>query len=341
LRGIDAYTAHDVGSANVWVVNPNDNQAIDDFAPTGTAARIAGVPGVANVHGFQGSFFDYGNRRVWVIAWPSNTRFELLEDQIIHGKKENAVTSLGEGGSIAVSDQIAAEHHVKVGDMLALPTPTGTVSLRVAATTTNFGWSPGAILMSTRDYTRAWASTAPSALGIDLKPSADPVVVRKAIALALGLSSGLEVLTAKARETAIDTSASEGLGQLGWIATLLVAAAILAMAAALGSSIWQRRASLAELRLEGAPRRQLQLVLFVESALMLSAGCLTGAVAGIYGQIVIDGYLKHVTGFPVASVATGQRPIEIFVLVVLAVLLIVSLPGWFASRAPATLALNE
>jgi putative ABC transport system permease protein len=225
--------------------------------------------------------------------------------------------------------------------MLALPTPTGTGRLRVAATTTNFGWSPGAILMSTRDYARAWASPAPSAIGVNIKPAADPTVVRNAIARELGPASGLEVLTAKARETVIDTSASEGLGQLGWIAMLLVAAAILAMAAALGSSIWQRRESLAELRLEGAPRRQLQLVLFVESMLMLSAGCLTGAVAGVYGQVVIDGYLRHVTGFPVASVATGQRPIEIFALVILAVLLIVSLPGWFASRIPAKLALNE
>jgi putative ABC transport system permease protein len=341
LRGIDGYTAHYVGSADVWVVNPNDNQAIDDFTADGKTARIARIPGVASVGVFQGSFLDFDNRRVWVIAWPSSTHFELLEDQIIHGQQASAVTSLRQGGSITVSDQIASEHHVKVGDMLAIPTPTGLVRFRVAATTTNFGWSPGAILMNTGDYTRAWATATPSALGFGLEPDANPTVVRSAIARELGSASGLEVLTAKARETAIDTSASEGLGQLGWIAMLLVLAAILAMAAALGSSIWQQRESLAELRLEGAPSSQLRLVLFVESALMLSAGCLTGAIAGIYGQVVIDGYLKHVTGFPVAGVATGQRPIEIFALVILAVLLIVSLPGWFASRVPATLALNE
>ncbi len=341
LRGIDGYTAHYVGSAAVWLVNPNDNQAIDDFAPNGDAARIARIAGVAGVHTFQGSFLDFGGRRVWVIAWPPSTFPGLLDEQIIHGTQTRATTSWREGGSVTVSDQIASEHHLKVGDTLSLPTPTGTVKLRIAATTTNFGWSPGAIVMSTSDYTRYWATAAPSALGIDLRPGARPQAVRDAIEQVLGPASGLEVLTAKARETTIDKSASEGLGQLGEIATLLVAAAILAMAAALGSSIWQQRESLAELRLEGTPRQQLRRVLFVESLLMLSAGCLTGAVAGIYGQVVIDGYLKHVTGFPVASPATGQRPIEIFALVVVAVLVIVSLPGWFASRVPATLALNE
>jgi putative ABC transport system permease protein len=341
LRGIDGYTAHYVGSADVWIVNPNDNQAIDDFSADGKTARIAKLPGVAGVSGFQGSFLDFGNRRVWVIAWPSSTRFELLRDQIIHGKEASAIARLREGGSIAVSDQIAAEHHVKVGDTLTVPTPTGNARFRVAATTTNFGWSPGAILMNTHDYTRAWASTAVSALGVELQPNTNPIVAGKAIERELGPTNGLEVLTAKAREAVIDTSASEGLGQLGWIAMMLVVAAILAMAAALGSSIWQRRKSLAELRLEGAHPNQLRLVLFVESALMLSSGCLTGAVAGVYGQMVIDGYLKHVTGFPVANAATGERPIEIFALVILAVFSIVSLPGWFASRVPATLALNE
>ena len=149
------------------------------------------------------------------------------------------------------------------------------------------------------------------------------------------------MLTSTEREDAIDASASEGLGQLNEISTLLVAAAILAMAAALGSSIWQQRQSIAELRLEGAPGHQLQLLLLVESALMLSAGCLTGAIAGIYGGRSCDGYLRRVTGFPVAGVTTSQRPIEIFALVITAVLLIVSLPGWFASRVPATLALSE
>jgi putative ABC transport system permease protein len=340
LRGIDWYTAHYVGSAGIWLVNPTDNQAIDDFAPGSDRARIASLSGVASVNTFQGSYLDFTGRRVWVIAWPPGTPPSLLDDQIIHGDPAIAANGLPQG-QITVSDQIASEHHLKVGGRLALATPTGTLRFKVAATTTNFGWSPGAILMNTSDYRSAWASSAPSALGVNLKPGANPVVVRDAIERALGSGSGLEVLTAKARETAIDSSASEGLGQLGEISTLLVAAAVLAMAAALGSSIWQRRKSLAELRLEGAPGRQIKLVLLTESTLMLSAGCLTGAIAGVYGQVVIDGYLKHVTGFPVAGVATSGRPIEIFVLVIAAVLLIVSLPAWFASRVPAALALNE
>ena len=128
---------------------------------------------------------------------------------------------------------------------------------------------------------------------------------------------------------------------LGEIAKLLLAATIIALVAALGSSIWQQRISLASLRLEGTRPGQLRRLLLVEALVMLCAGCITGALAGVYGQLIIDGYLKHVTGFPVASLVTAGRPLEIFVLVVLVVLALAAIPGWAASRVAPTLAFGE
>ena len=79
----------------------------------------------------------------------------------------------------------------------------------------------------------------------------------------------------------------------------------------------------------------------METALMLLAPCLTGAVAGIYGQLILDGYLKHVTGYPVAGLSASWRPLEIFALVGAIVLVIVTIPVWRASRVPPALALED
>ena len=165
--------------------------------------------------------------------------------------------------------------------------------------------------------------------------------VRREIESALGSASGLVAVSSSERQASIDALTSEGLGQLGQISTLLLIAAILAMAAALTSAIWQRRTALAALRLSGVKPRRVRLILLVESALMLGAGCVTGALAGLYGQLVIDGYLQHVTGFPVARLGESARPLEIFALVIVVVLAIVAVPGWLASRVSPTLALNE
>ncbi len=341
LRALHRFASTYSAEAPVWVLNPHDTAAANDFIPAGYPALIAGIPGVAKVETYQSQFMVMGSRRVWLIARPPTTSPELLRSQIVTGNPSTAQSELQQPGWIAVSKQIAEEHDARVGGPISLPTPSGVAMFRLAATTTNLGWTSGVVLMNTTDYGRLWRTSKPTALGIQLQPGASSIDLERAINRELGTKSGLEAITAQTRAERFDAIAGEGLGQLGEITTLLVAAAILAMAAALGSSLWQRRVSLAELRLEGSPRAQIRRILLAEATIMLSVGCLTGALAGFYGQVVIDGYLSHVTGFPVAGAASGLRPLEIFLLVVAIVLAIVAIPGWLASRVPAKLALNE
>ncbi len=342
LRGIEGFAHSYAADAQIWVGNPGDNQAVVDFQAGGLAGRIAQIPGVAEVRSFQGGFLDLGERRVWIVARPPGANSNVLASQVSQGNAASAIRRLGEGGWIAVSKQIAEEHHTGVGGgALTLPTPSGARSFRIAATTTNLAWSPGAIFMASADYSRLWRTGAPTALGVTLTPGASVVRVQRAIEAILGAHSGLRVTTASARQANIDTLTSEGLGQLGEISTLLLLAAILAMAAALSSAVWQRRVSLAGLRLSGARPHRLRLVLLCESALMLGAGCLTGALAGVYGQLVIDAYLAHVTGFPVARFGASLRPLEILALTIATVLTIAAVPGWLASRVSPTLAFGE
>ena len=105
--------------------------------------------------------------------------------------------------------------------------------------------------------------------------------------------------------------------------------------------MWQRRASLAKRQRSGVKPRRLWIILLVESALILLGGCLTGALAGIYGQVVIDAYLKHITGFPVASLAASFRPLEIFLFVMAVVLAFVAVPAWRAAHVDPMFGLND
>jgi putative ABC transport system permease protein len=341
LRGLGNFAVAYTSDADIWVLSPRDTAGAISFAPSAYTSRLASIPGVLSVNVYQSEFMNFGDRRVWVIARPPNAGSALLQSQIITGKAATAVSRLSQDGWVAVSRQIAEEGHIKLGHTLSLPTPTGVAGLKLAATTTNFGWAAGAVVMNTDDYRRLWATEQPTALGVRLAPDANTKRVLRAINIALGPGSGLETITSGTRTSRFDAIASEGLSRLGDISMLLVIAAIMAMAAALGSHIWQRRVSLAGLRLSGAKPHRLRRILIVESMLMLSAGCLTGAIAGIYGQVVIDGYLVHVTGFPVSNLAAGRRPFEILALVALAVLAVVAVPGWFAARVSPALALEE
>jgi putative ABC transport system permease protein len=340
LRGIASSARGYAADAGIWVISPGDNQATVNFAADGLAGRIARVPGAAVVRTFQGDFQDVSNRRVWLIARPPATGLAQLQGQMIDGSASTAVARLGEGGWIVIPQQIAEQDHLRVGEQMTVPSPTGAVRLKIAATTTNLGWPTGAIVMGTADYSSRWQTSAPTALAVQLRRGASLSNTLAAVQRALGPHNGLEAVSASTRAARIEATAGEGTAQLGDIATLLTIAAILAMGAALTSAIWQRRLSLSGMRLEGAPPSRLRQILLAESLLTLGAGCLTGVVGGIYGQAVINRYLVHTTGFPVAGLGASLRPLELLGIVIVAALAIVAIPIWLASRVSPALALE-
>lgn len=341
LRGIGEYASDYVGTADIWVVSPADNQATNDFPQAGLIRRVERLRGVEDVRAYHGSFLDFSGRRAWIIARSTEDPEMLPASSVLDGDLAKASRRLRVGGWIGVSDQIAKEHGVAVGDVIALPTPTGLSTYRIAATTTNLGWAPGAINMNSVDYRDDWGHAAPSALQIDVAPGATIDATRDAVQRALaGTAPGLSVQAADTRRAQITQSADDGLARLSQITFLLQLAAVLAMAAAMGAAIWQRRPALAALRIQSFKPRQLWLLMIVEASIVLGAGGLTGALAGIYGQFGADRFLAIVTGFPVAPSAAGWHTLQTLAVVVLAALVIVAVPGWFAARVSPRLGLG-
>jgi putative ABC transport system permease protein len=341
LRGIERFARGYSRDAAIWVGNRGDNQAAITFQAGALARRIAALPGVAGVRPFQGGFMTVEGRRVWVLARPPGGAREVLSEQLLEGNRAATEHRLASTGWVVLSRQIAAALHARIGAPVTLPTPSGPYRMRLAATTTNLAWSPGVMFVGERDYRRLWESASPTALAVSLSGGVGPARARAEIVAALGAQSGLTVTTAGEREASIDALTGEGLDQLRQIALLLLAAAVLAMATALTSAIWSRRYALAGLRLAGARPARLRMILLCESGLMLGAGCVAGALAGVCGQLAIDGYLQQVTGFPLASLGAGLRPPEIFAAVLASVLAIVAVPAYLASRVSPTIAFNE
>ena len=329
-----------VATTDVWVTNRDDSLATMDFSAGHLPPRIASLPGVANVRSYQGGYLDIDGHRMWVIARPSSVKNMIPASQILSGNQARASARLRAGGWITVSQQFATASHLTSGDVLVLPTPTGSVGFHIAATTTNLGWSGGTIVLNASDYRRAWASSNPSALEVNARPSSNSQTVRAEIMRVLGPGSALQVQTSTQRAATADALARQGLSRLTQISLLLIIAAALAMAAAMGAAIWQRRPSLASLRIQSFQPKQLRAVILWESALVLGSGCTAGAIAGIYGHMLGDRYLKLATGFPISFSIHGLQAIEVLLLVLAAALLALAVPGYLASRTPPSLALE-
>jgi putative ABC transport system permease protein len=190
--------------------------------------------------------------------------------------------------------------------------------------------------MNPDDYVRAWGSTDASALEILLAPGISPALGLLDIRRALGPNSGLIVETARQREQQWLAASHAGLARLGQIRILMLIAAVLAIAGALGSMIWQRRPLLRYIKRQGYTTGVLWRALLCESALLLGAGCMAGAALGLYGQILETHALASVTGFPVVIALGPALALVSFTLVCVAAVTILALPGYLAVRVRPT-----
>lgn len=367
-RGLDASARGIDSGAGVWIT---PRGASNSFATTPFrdvyGSALARLHGVREVSLYRGSFLDWDDRRLWVLAPPRSDPEPVIASQIIGASSSETDRRLRGQGWVVLSRAVAEEHHLHVGQTFTLPSPRP-LEMRVAALSTNLGWSSGALVLNADDYARAWGSTDPSAYQLQLTPGASPAAVAGAAARVLerapdtarapaasnpsgrtvspvtnepGVPSPLRVETVSSRVRLHEKQAAQGLSRLTQIRSLVLIAAVLAMAAAMGAMIWQRRARLADMKVDGFSRVVLWRALLWESAILLGVGCALGAVFGIYGQLLLTRALSVVNGFPVIEASAVPAALGNFALITAVAVTIVALPGYFAARVRPTVGLQE
>jgi putative ABC transport system permease protein len=344
LRGLYHNSKDFLHTADLWVVIPGDENSLttESFTTGGrTLHRLRALPSVKDARPFYGGLLDSGDRRLWVTGRSTQDRTLIPPSQLKDGDLNAANLLLRHGGWVAVSESVVQEQHTHVGGRLTLPTPSGLRSFRVAAALTNLGWGPGAVVLSAPDYARVWQTTDPSAIEITLRPGSNLTVAGKEVRAALPRDVALTVQTTAERDAQFRRLARQGLGRLSQISTLLLVAAAIAMAAAMGAAIWQRRVALARMRIDGYTPAKLWQTLLLETAIVLGVGCLLGALTGTYGHVLGAHWLELSTGFPAPTVITPLQPVATSLLVAAVALAVTAVPGLLASRTPARVGLQE
>lgn len=339
-RGLDEATVEYLDTAGVWIAPNNNFLTIDSFH-TRLAAAIRRAAGVSEVRAYQGSLLDIGTRRMWIRARSTDDNPLLQASQIQHGNLALATERLRHGGWAAVSGAFVSERHLHIGNPFTLPSPAGTARFRVAAITTNIGWTPGAITINTNDYQRYWLTSNPTALEVILRPGISQHAGKLAVEQAIGYQPALRVETTDEREAIFEATASEGLRSLGQISTLLLVTAALAVAAVLSAAIWQRRGRLASRKADGFDDFQLWRALMLESLISVGIGCTDGVVLGFYGHALASRWLTLTTGFPAPFSLGDAQVLFSLVLVTLITILTVAIPGLSATRVPPQVSFQE
>jgi putative ABC transport system permease protein len=343
VRGLQTGYAEHLGTADVWITTTGQSLTTDTFSvEDASLRRLRSAPGVTSVRMYQGGMLDDGARRMWVIARPRGDPTIVPPSQVFDGDAVEASEEVRAGGATAISAVIAKSHGIGLGDRFEIPTPQGSLSLRVAAILSNLSWGPGAVIINADDYRRAWDSVDPSAIEIDLTNGTTAIEAKRAIGAALGeQATALDIQTRAELLAEFEGLLDEGLTRLSQISVLLLVASALALAVAMSASVWDRRKLLAAYKLEGVRRRQIGGMLLYEGAIVLGVGCLVGLVVGVFGHALGNRWLQLTTGYPAPfSLQIGHMATLVAVILALS-LAIVALPGYLAARVPPRLRFQE
>lgn len=335
-HGLDRLFGEVTSASDLWVL-PFGSQnllATTSFHARGIASQLQRLPGVRTVGVYRSGLLEYGDRRVWVSAPPIDAASPIPPRQMVEGQLPAATKALRRGGWAVVSQALAHQNHLRIGERFTLPAPRPIV-LRVAAESTNLGWPPGAIILNSADYATAWGSTDPSAYEVALAPHYSLGQVRGEIQHILGRHGGLSVESGQERDALQRAASRQGLDRLNQISVIVLLAGLLATATAMGAMIWQRQRRFARLKMQGYETKVLWTALLCESATLLVVGCFMGAVSGVYGQLILSHALLSVTGMPVIFSSCVSIAAASFLLVTVIGAVIVAVPGYrVASVAP-------
>jgi putative ABC transport system permease protein len=330
--GLDRSAVDHVRVADLWVTpfGPGDLFAVSPV-PALESRRLVATPGIRAVALYRGSFLDVAGNRVWVRAPDVGATGPIPAVQVLEGSAEVATRRFRAGGWATLSRALAQALHVGIGERFTLPSPEP-ITLRLSAITANLGWPGGGVILNSSDYARAWGDRAISAYQLALKPGVTPEQGHAAVQQALGRGSSLRVETAAQREQRERAASRGGLSRLRQISSLMLIAAVIAMAAAMAALLWQQRSSVARQKLDGHRTAVMWRMLAVESGVLIGIGCLVGAVASLLGQVLFSRGLVWISGFPVITAVRFGTAALSFTLVTAVAVLVLAVPGYLVAR---------
>ncbi|HEX4825110.1 MAG TPA: FtsX-like permease family protein [Candidatus Polarisedimenticolaceae bacterium] len=251
--------------------------------PPEFAETIAEIPGVRWVEEFRGIHLKYGEKRPFLATLPLARTFKRLQMPLVQGTRDRLVTEVPAGRGLAVSDNFAAIFKKKLGDPVTIDTPSGPLTLPIAAIVMDYSSDQGTVWMDRSVYLKYWKDTGVDTIDILLEPAASRDAVAREIRSRLaGKTDRLFVMTASEMKENIHRLLDQffALSYIQLVIALFVA--VLGITNTLVISVAERRRELGILKALGTERRQVAALIVLEALGISVTGSLIGYALGTY-----------------------------------------------------------
>ncbi|MBS1874734.1 MAG: FtsX-like permease family protein [Acidobacteria bacterium] len=248
--------------------------------PREVGDQLRRVPGVAAVHEVRVGRIPFRGRPIMLTAIDVAAFHSRAGMPPIEGDPEGMYRDAAAGKGLLVADNLAIIEHLRVGDVVELPTPGGLLRLPVAGVVTDYSDQQGDFLIDLAVYRKYWNDDTVNVFRVYVAPGAKGPDVERAIQAQVGSRQRLFVLTNREVRAYISNVTDQWFGLTYVQIAVAVLVSVLGIINSLTVSITDRKRELGVLQAVGAVRGQIRRTVWIESLTIALIGVLPGLALG-------------------------------------------------------------
>lgn len=264
--------------------------------PGEMGSLIERVEGVDEVQLVRNARVLYRQIPVMIIAVETEKVAQRVRRDPVAGDDEEMNRLTAEGKATIVSDSFATIHNHKMGDVLALPTPSGPLRLPIVGIIRDYSDMQGSIFIDRAVYRQWWNDETANIARVYVKKGEDPGVVRQRVIDALAGGRRLLVLTNREVKDWILKLLDQWFAMTYNQIVVAVLVAVLGIVNTLTVSITDRRRELGVMQAVGGLRSQIRRTIWIEALSIGVIGLVLGACLGAVNLYYSIGMVKRDLG---------------------------------------------
>ncbi len=248
--------------------------------PAEMGQELSALPGVERVQMVRDARIVFRQTPVLIVATDIRSLSETAHRPPIEGEAGEMYRSAAAGRGLMVSENLAELQRLRLGEVLEIPAPHGTIRLPIVGIVVDYSDQQGTILMDRRLFQQYWHDDTVNAFRLYLGPGAQvPDVKRRILERYAGVRQ-VFVLTNGELKAYILKITDQWFGLTSVQIGVAVLVAILGIVNTLTVSITDRRRELGVLKAVGGVRGQIRRTIWIEAISIGVLGLVLGFALG-------------------------------------------------------------
>jgi putative ABC transport system permease protein len=329
-------------NADLLVLTSDSLSSRSFHFPASMQAQLEAMPGIDEVQPVRSVRFPVHGSPVMIIGLKIEEAARRTPSRhVVAGDFQDMHRRAAEGQGLIVSENLALLQKMKLGDVLELAAPAGTLRLPVVGVFRDFSNQTGSIYMDLAVFRRYWKDDSLDMLHVYLRPGVDPVEAKSRILARFESQRRLFVyLNGDVRRFVLNVG-NQWFGLTYMQIGVAVLVAVLGIVNTLTVSILDRRRELGILRAVGGMRNQIRGTLWLEAMTMAFMGVVLGlSLGGISLFYQLETLRRSILATPLGYIFPTSLALALFPIMLLVAFLSALAPAEAALRGSLVKALE-